>query len=106
MVLGPAVADDLAAIQALHPGDPTFASADDADYIWLVGFTDDAGPVPYYLYDRSTRSAKFLFETRPELSQYELAGMEPFSFTARDGLTVHGYLSFPSGAERSMLPTG
>ena len=105
LVLDPAVADDLAAIQALHPGDPTFASADDADDIWLVGFTNDAGPVPYYLYDRSTRSAKFLFETRPELSQYELAGMEPFSFTARDGLTVHGYLSFPPGAERSMLPT-
>jgi dipeptidyl aminopeptidase/acylaminoacyl peptidase len=105
LVLDPAVADDLAAIRALHPGDPTFASADDADDIWLVGFTNDAGPVPYYLYDRSTRSAKFLFETRPELSQYELAGMEPFSFTARDGLTVHGYLSFPPGAERSMLPT-
>ena len=99
------LAEDLAAIQALHPGDPTFVSADAADDIWLVGFTNDAGPVPYYLYDRSTRSAKFLFETRPELSQYELAGMEPFSFTARDGLTVHGYLSFPPGAERSMLPT-
>ena len=99
------MADDLAAIQALHPGDPTFVSADDADDIWLVGFTNDAGPVPYYLYDRSTRSAKFLFENQPELSQYELAEMEPFAFTARDGLTVHGYLSFPPGAERSTLPT-
>ena len=30
--------------------------------------------------------------------------MEPFSFTARDGLTVHGYVTFPPGAERSGLP--
>jgi len=105
VVLDPAVADDVAAIQALHRGDPTFIGADDADDIWLVGFTNDAGAVPYYLYDRSTRSAKFLFEHQPELSKYELATMEPFSFTARDGLTVHGYLTFPPDAERSMLPT-
>ena len=31
--------------------------------------------------------------------------MEPFSFTARDGLTVHGYATFPAGADRSALPT-
>ena len=31
--------------------------------------------------------------------------MEPFAFTARDGLTVHGYLSFPAGVERADLPT-
>ena len=31
--------------------------------------------------------------------------MEPFSFTARDGLTVHGYATFPPGADRSGLPT-
>src|SRR5260370_25463715 len=31
--------------------------------------------------------------------------MEPFSFTARDGLTIHGYATFPPGAGRSGLPT-
>ena len=30
--------------------------------------------------------------------------MEPFSFTSRDGLTVHGYVTFPPGAGRSGLP--
>jgi dipeptidyl aminopeptidase/acylaminoacyl peptidase len=30
--------------------------------------------------------------------------MEPFSFVARDGLTVHGYLTFPRGEERAGLP--
>jgi dipeptidyl aminopeptidase/acylaminoacyl peptidase len=104
-VLDPAVADDLAAIRALHPGDPMFEGADDSDAVWLVGFTNDTGPIPYYAFDRATKTARFLFEHRPDLSQYELAGMEPFSFTARDGLTVHGYLTFPASGERAGLAT-
>jgi len=104
VVLDPSVADDLAAIRAIHPGDVSLAGADDADAIWLVGFTNDAGPVPYYAYDRATKTARFLFEHQPELSRYELARMEPFSFQSRDGLTVHGYLTFPAGPRES-LPT-
>jgi dipeptidyl aminopeptidase/acylaminoacyl peptidase len=105
VVLDPSVADDLAAIRALHPGDPTFVGADDADATWLIGFTNDAGAVPFFAYDRASRTGRFLFEHQPALSRYELAAMEPFSFTARDGLTVHGYLTFPPGADRSGLPT-
>jgi dipeptidyl aminopeptidase/acylaminoacyl peptidase len=103
-VLDEAVAADLAAIRSLHHGDPSIIGGDDADRRWLVAFTNDTGPVPYYLYDRDTRSGRFLFEHRPELSRYELAPMEPFSFTARDGLTVHGYLTFPPGQDREGLP--
>jgi dipeptidyl aminopeptidase/acylaminoacyl peptidase len=105
LVLDPSVADDLEAIRALHPGDPVFIGADDADTTWLVAFTNDSGPISYFAYDRSTRKGHLLFESRPELSRYELAPMEPFSFTARDGLTVHGYATFPPGAERTGLPT-
>ena len=103
-VLDPDVEADLAAIRALHPGDPSFADADDADATWLIGFTNDTGAVPYYSYDRATRSGQFLFEHQPELSRYELAPMEPFSFTSRDGLTIHGYATFPPGAGRKGLP--
>ena len=104
LVLDPDVEADLAAIRALHPGDPSFADADDADRTWLIGFTNDTGAVPYYSYDRDTRTGQFLFEHQPELSRYELAPMEPFSFTSRDGLTIHGYATFPPGASREGLP--
>jgi dipeptidyl aminopeptidase/acylaminoacyl peptidase len=30
--------------------------------------------------------------------------MEPISFTSRDGLTIHGYLTLPPGQERQRLP--
>jgi dipeptidyl aminopeptidase/acylaminoacyl peptidase len=96
---------DLAAIHAVDPGDPVFLGGDDADSTWLLGFTNDAGPVRFYAYDREAQSASFLFEHQPALSRYELAAMEPFSFTARDGLELHGYLTFPPGEERRNLPT-
>jgi dipeptidyl aminopeptidase/acylaminoacyl peptidase len=104
-VLDPAVEPDYQAIRALHSGDPGLLGRDEADTTWLVAFTDDAGPVRYYTYDRASRTAGFLFESRPELTRYELARMEPFSFTTRDGLTVHGYATFPPGGGRSGLPT-
>jgi prolyl oligopeptidase PreP (S9A serine peptidase family) len=104
-VLDPACEDDLAAIRALHHGDPLIGGGDEADTLWLVGFTNDTGAVPYFLYDRSRREGRFLFEHQPALSEYDLAPMEPFSFTARDGLTIHGYATFPPGAARSGLPT-
>ncbi len=104
VVLDPAAAEDLAAIRALHPGDPAISGGDDADTTWLVAFTNDAGPIPYFFYDRKVKKGRFLFEHRPELNDYELARMEPFSFQARDGLVIHGYATFPPGGGRTGLP--
>jgi len=103
-VLDPALEADVAAVRALHPGDPDIVAQDHSDMVWLVAFTNDAGPVPFYLYDRRGREGRFLFEHQPELSQYELAPMEPFSYQARDGLTIHGYATFPPGVGRTGLP--
>jgi dipeptidyl aminopeptidase/acylaminoacyl peptidase len=103
-VLDPAVQADYEAVRALHTGDPGLVDRDEANTTWLIAFNDDAGPVRYYAYDRASRAGSFLFDSRPELSHYELARMEPFSYTARDGLTVHGYVTFPPGGGRVGLP--
>ncbi len=103
-VLDPALQPDLDAIRALASGDPGLIDRDEAEKTWLVAFDDDASPVRYYAYDRASRAGRFLFESRPELARYELARMEPFSFTSRDGLTVHGYVTFPPGEGRAGLP--
>jgi dipeptidyl aminopeptidase/acylaminoacyl peptidase len=104
LVLDPSVEDDLKAIRALHAGDPNFLGRDKADQTWLIAFNVDAGSAAYYLYDRASKSGRPLFEARPALDKYELAAMEPFSFTARDGLLIHGYVTFPPGLGRSGLP--
>jgi dipeptidyl aminopeptidase/acylaminoacyl peptidase len=103
-VLDPAIGGDIAALQAVDPGDLNLVGQDDADRTWLAAYMNDDGPVRYYAYDRSSREATFLFEHQPSLADYQLAKMEPFSFTARDGLVVHGYLTFPPGAPRVGLP--
>jgi dipeptidyl aminopeptidase/acylaminoacyl peptidase len=100
----PARVDELARIQAVHPGDPALLGRDHADRTWLLAFTTDDGPVSYYAWDRAAVEATFLFMHQPRLERYQLAKMEPFAFPARDGLQLHGYLSFPPGAARSGLP--
>src|ERR1700759_338000 len=104
IVLDPAIKPDLEAVRGLPPGDPWIGGREFASSSWLVTFSNDAGPVSYYVYDPATHAGRFLFDARPELNQYQLAAMEPFSFTSRDGLTIHAYATFPPGADRSNLP--
>ena len=103
-VLDDSIKADFEYIRSLHRGDFSINSRDDADATWIVAFTVDNGPVPFYAYDRKTRTATFLFDNQPALNEYTLATMEPFSFTSRDGLTIHGYLTLPPGEERRNLP--
>lgn len=98
------LASDLARVQALGDGDIGVARRERTDRIWLVSVAPSDGPVHYHLLDRSTGEARYLFPHRAALTDYDLAPMEPFSYTARDGLTVHGYATFPRGVERSSLP--
>jgi dipeptidyl aminopeptidase/acylaminoacyl peptidase len=103
-VLDPTIAADVDGIRAIQPGDFSLVGRDHADRTWLVAFTVADGPVSYYAWDRDSKAATFLFVHQPALAQYQLASMEPFSFTARDGLEIHGYLTFPPGVERRSLP--
>ena len=104
-VLDQALAPDVEAMTALHPGDALFISRDHADRTWTMGFTADDAPVSYYAFDRASRQGRFLFTQHDDLARYRLSAMEPFSFSARDGLEIHGYLTFPPDAPRTGLPT-
>lgn len=104
IVLDESIRADFAAISQLHRGDFGVISRDEADKTWIVAFTLDNGPMPFYVYDRATRQAIFLFDNQPALNDYTLATIEPISFTASDGLTVRGYLTLPPGKEARNLP--
>jgi dipeptidyl aminopeptidase/acylaminoacyl peptidase len=103
-ILDKSIEKDIAAIRGLHHGEFFLADRDSADEHWLVGFMADNGPVPYYAWDRKKQAATFLFDHKPALKEYTLALMEPVSFSSRDGLTIHGYISFPPDAEQKNLP--
>jgi len=104
MVLDQAIKLDFDTIAEISRGDFVVSSRDSADSTWIVAFTRDNGPVAFYAYDRKTRNVTFLFDNQPDLNNYTLAMMEPISFTARDGLTVHGYLTLPPDQSRTNLP--
>ncbi len=103
-VLDPSIKLDFDRIGDIHQGDFSIVSRDDADETWIVAFTVDNGPVPYYTYHRKEQTADFLFTNQPELEHYTLDSMEPITFTARDGLTIHAYLTRPAGEQQSNLP--
>ena len=103
-VIDPTIKADFAAIKKIRDGDFSIINRDHADTTWLISFTLDNGPVYYYAYDRDTKTAKLLFSNRKELESLTLANMKPISFKARDGMTVHGYLTTPPGIEAKDLP--
>ncbi|MFH1862252.1 MAG: S9 family peptidase [bacterium] len=103
-ILDETIRDDFARIGKLDRGDFFIYDRDNADDTWLVGFSTDDGPVAFYAYERQQKEGTFLFHNRPDLKKYTLAQMEPLTFEARDGLTIHGYITFPPGVKRENLP--
>lgn len=59
----------------------------------------------YHLFDRSKGSLAKFADVRPWLESTKLAPMYPIKVVSRDGLTLHGYLTVPTGAKPKNLPT-
>ncbi len=103
-VLDPSVEADFDALRRAADGDWAIESRNLADTTWIVSYLRDDGPVTYYVYDRAAKTAALLFTSKPDLDSYTLAPMEPVTFPARDGLTLHGYLTLPIGLTPTQLP--
>ncbi len=70
----------------------------------LVRTYSDRSLGAYYYLDRNTDEFIKLADVSPWLMEDELAEMKPISYTSRDGLTIHGYLTIPKGAGEKDLP--
>ena len=103
-VLDASIQKDIDIISKIDEGDFSLVSRDDADKTWLVGFSSDKSVSKYYVYDRASKKAVFLFKSRTTLDRYTLAAMEPVKFRSSDGLWIHGYITFPPGVEKKNLP--
>lgn len=104
-VLDESVAADFKYLSDYHAGDFTIVSRTLDDKTWLVSYSVDVGPTTFHVYDRSNKKATLLFSTNSKLEKLTLAKMEPIEFKAKDGLTIHGYLTKPVGIEAKNLPT-
>lgn len=70
----------------------------------LVRTYSDRSLGSYYVYDLETLDLKKIADVSPWINEAELAEMKPISFTSRDGLTIHGYLTLPLGKKAENLP--
>lgn len=104
-VLDDSVRADFEALAKVRRGDFAVSSQTTDQSKWVVAYTADNGPVAYYLYDRPTKKAELLFVNNSKLEKVQLAETEPVSYKAKDGLTIHGYLTKPLGVEAKNLPT-
>lgn len=70
----------------------------------VVAVYSDSNPGDLYLFDRETGQARFLMQGRQWLNKDRMASIKPFAFTARDGKTIHAYLTIPNGSDGKNLP--
>lgn len=79
------------------------SSTEDGNRI-LLSVYSDTNPGELYLFDRKSGQARFLLQGRDWLDPKRMASVTPFTVKARDGQTLHGYLTIPQGAQGKRLP--
>lgn len=79
-------------------------SHDAAQQRYIVRSVSDIHEGKFFMYDADMQKITHLFDQHPLLNGYAFAHVKPISFKSRDGLLIHGYLTLPARAERTMLP--
>jgi dipeptidyl aminopeptidase/acylaminoacyl peptidase len=70
--------------------------------IFVVAAWSDRTQGVRYLYDVASKKLTKLAEIAPWLPENALAEMKPITYWARDGLTIHGYLTLPHGGAKNL----
>lgn len=100
-------AQSLVALMQHFPGESVqFVSGtrDGASTVVLVAA--DADPGTFYLYNAKSNNLTPLLQRASWIKPGQMATKQPFEFAARDGMKLHGYVSYPPGhVQGKQLPT-
>lgn len=92
-------------LEAQFPGMEVWvASENDEENKRTIWVGSDKVTGRFYYHDDATGKAELLADRTPWLKEEDMATMEPITYTSRDGLTIHGYLTLPKGREAKDLP--
>ena len=92
-------------LEEFFPGyEVAVTDMDDDERRVIVRTYSDRTRGTYYLYDRKDNSMSKLADLSSWLKPEQMAPMTPISYTARDGLKIHGYIVLPVGVEAKNLP--
>lgn len=89
-------------MNAVEDGELSVISQSEDGLVWVVSYLRDNAPTSFYVYDRTSRTAKFLFTSKEALKQYTLSQMDGVVVPARDGLPIPCYFSLPVTAVRTL----
>jgi dipeptidyl aminopeptidase/acylaminoacyl peptidase len=70
---------------------------------FVVYVSSDRSAGSYYLYYDPKKSLSRIADLRPQLKKADMAPVKPISYTSRDGLTIHGYLTLPVNRQHKNL---
>jgi dipeptidyl aminopeptidase/acylaminoacyl peptidase len=70
----------------------------------LVRTFSDRSPGDYYLFDVEAKKAQHVLSKRAAIDPERMGERRPVEFQARDGRTVHGFLTIPAGSDGRNLP--
>lgn len=79
-------------------------SYNDARTKAIVWAGNDRMPGKFYLYDFKTKDTKEVANPFPWIKEKQMSHIKPITYTSRDGLEIHGYLTLPLGVEPKNLP--
>lgn len=79
-------------------------SISDDEQRMLILSSGDTDPGSFYLLDRGRAQLRFYAARMSWLAPEQLSEMHPVTFTARDGVTIHGYLTLPKAGAARKLP--
>ena len=82
----------------------TIASANEEEDKFIIRTYTDKTSGAYYFYDKNKKELELIDEVTPWLDAKDMADMKPISYTSRDGMTIHGYLTLPKDVEAHNLP--
>jgi dipeptidyl aminopeptidase/acylaminoacyl peptidase len=103
--LDPVTRSLYASLEKRLPGKEVFVTFMNRDEdVMIVRTMSDRSLGSYYLYQRAGDRLTKLADRNPWLDERDLAPMKPISYTSRDGLTIHGYLTLPLGVAPRHLP--
>ena len=81
-----------------------FVGTDDEMKRGILGVYSDRLPRKFYICDFATGKSEEIANPYPWIDEKEMARMKPITYTSRDGLTIHGYLTLPKGLKPKNLP--
>ena len=117
-VIGVRFTDGRPAISLFNPGSPDAKALIDlmqqypGEEVQFVSGTDDgskaialvqadADPGTFFLYDRAGNKFSPLLQRASWIDPTQMARKDPVTVTARDGLKLNGYISYPPGKENA-----